>query len=324
MVLALTAIVVGIIILVASADKFVTGASALAVHLGLPPLLIGMVIVGFGTSAPELSVSLLAAIDGSPGLALGNAYGSNIANIALILGVTALFSPITVASSVLKKELPILTAVTLCSYFFLDDLVISRIDALILLLLFTLIMAWTIIQSKKNSQDLLAQEFEQEQKSAVMTIRRSVVILLAGLIFLIASSRILVWGAVELARRFGVSDLIIGLTVVAVGTSLPELASAIAAAKKHEHDIALGNVIGSNMFNTLAVVGGAGIITPISVEALTRSRDMIVMGVLTVSLFVIGYGFKKERPGRINRIEAAFLLIIYAGYTGMVIRSAVA
>jgi cation:H+ antiporter len=185
-------------------------------------------------------------------------------------------------------------------------------------------MAWTIIQSKKNSQDLLAQEFEQEQKSAVMTIRRSVVILLAGLIFLIASSRILVWGAVELARRFGVSDLIIGLTVVAVGTSLPELASAIAAAKKHEHDIALGNVIGSNMFNTLAVVGGAGIITPISVEALTRSRDMIVMGVLTVSLFVIGYGFKKERPGRINRIEAAFLLIIYAGYTGMVIRSAVA
>jgi cation:H+ antiporter len=157
-----------------------------------------------------------------------------------------------------------------------------------------------------------------------MTIRRSVVILLAGLIFLIASSRILVWGAVELARNFGVSDLIIGLTVVAIGTSLPELASAIAAAKKQEHDIALGNVIGSNMFNTLAVVGGAGIITPISVEALTRSRDMIVMGVLTVSLFVIGYGFKKGRQARINRIEAALLLIIYAGYTAMVISSTVA
>lgn len=324
MVLALTAIVVGIIILVVSADKFVAGASSLAVHLGLPPLLIGMVIVGFGTSAPELSVSLLAAIDGSPGLALGNAYGSNIANIALILGVTALFSPITVASSVLKKELPLLTAVTLCSYFFLHDLVISRIDALILLLLFTLIMTWTIIQSKKNSQDLLAEEFAQEQKTNVMSIRRAAVYLMSGLLFLIASSRILVWGAVELARNFGVSDLIIGLTVVAIGTSLPELASAIAAAKKQEHDIALGNVIGSNMFNTLAVVGGAGIITPISVEALTRSRDMIVMGVLTVSLFVIGYGFKKGRPARINRVEAALLLIIYAGYTVMVIRSAVA
>jgi cation:H+ antiporter len=170
MVSALAAMALGIIVPVVSADKFVAGASALALHLGLPPLPVGMVIVGFGTSAPELSVSLLAAIDGSPGLALGNAYGSNSANIALILGVTALINPITVAFSVLRKELPILTAVTPCSYMFLHGLVISRLDAGILLIVFAVLMVWIIIIGRKNSRDALAREFRQEQNTAQMPV----------------------------------------------------------------------------------------------------------------------------------------------------------
>ena len=320
MLLAILSIPFGLALLVWSADRFVEGSATTARYFGMPPLLIGMVIVGFGTSAPEMVVSVLAASQANPGIALGNAYGSNITNIALILGLTAIISPITVHSEVLRKELPILTAVTvLAAWQILDDKEITRSDALILLAVFGALMAWTLWQGSKKKTDSLGRQMEQELEVREKPIRRAIVWLGIGLILLIVSSRILVWGAVEIARGYGISDLIVGLTIVAVGTSLPELASSIIAARKKEHDIALGNILGSNLFNTLAVVGIAGMIQPMTVASEVLSRDSPVMAVLTVSLFAIGFGFRV--PGRINRIEGTALLIFYVGYTGYLVNS---
>lgn len=316
--MAVLALISGLALLVWSADRFVEGSASTARHFGMPPLLIGMVIVGFGTSTPEMVVSALAAFEDSPGIALGNAYGSNIANIALILGVTALISPIMVHSTVLRKELPILTLLTGLSVALIADLMLTRLDAIILLIVFSCLMAWTIYQGMKQKTDSLAKEVEAETAVKVMPIKRAVFWLVAGLVMLIASSRILVWGAVGMAQIFGVSDMIIGLTIVAVGTSLPELASSVIAVRKGEHDIALGNVLGSNLFNTLAVVGIAGTIHPLAVGPETLSRDMVVMGALTVSLFIICYGFR-GRQGCINRFEGMALLSVYVGYTGWLI-----
>ncbi len=313
MILALIAVVFGLALLVWSANRFVEGSAATARHFGMPPLLIGMVIVGFGTSAPEMVVSALAASQGNPWIALGNAYGSNITNIALILGLTALLSPIAVHSQVLRRELPILTVVTALAAWQIWDGEITRLDAVMLLVVFGGLMAWTISQGLRKKEDSLGSEMKQELEVSAMPIRRAIFWLVSGLVLLIVSSRILVWGAVEIAHEFGVSDLIIGLTIVAVGTSLPELASSIFAARKGEHDIAFGNIVGSNLFNTLAVVGIAGAIHPLAVGPEVFARDMMVMAALTLSLFVIGYGFRGL--GRINRIEGALLLACYVGYT---------
>ncbi|MFO7818474.1 MAG: calcium/sodium antiporter [Desulfovibrionales bacterium] len=321
--LAVLALIAGLALLVWSADRFVVGAASTARYFGMPPLLIGMVIVGFGTSAPEMVVSALAAFEGSPGIALGNAYGSNIANIALILGVTALISPIMVHSTVLRKELPILTLLTVLSVALIADFDLSRLDAVVLLLVFGGLMAWTIYQGLKQKDDSLANEIETKTAEKARPLKHAVFWLVAGLLLLIASSRILVWGAVEIAQIFGVSDMIIGLTIIAVGTSLPELASSIISARKGEHDIALGNVLGSNLFNTLAVIGIAGSIHPFAVEPETLSRDMAVLGALTISLFLIGYGFR-GRQGRINRFEGAVLLLVYVGYTAWLISTVMA
>lgn len=314
MLMSLAAIALGLAVLVWSADRFVDGASATARYAGMPPLLIGMVIVGFGTSAPEIVVSIISALEGNPGLALGNAYGSNIANIGLILGITAVISPIAVHSQVLHKELPILLLITLLSLALLWNGMLARTDALVLLGVFVLLMAWSIRQGLRDGADAMATDEAKELDENLMTLKQALFWLVAGLVLLIISSRILVWGAVNVAQAFGVSDLIIGLTIVAVGTSLPELASSIAAIRKNEHDLAIGNVIGSNLFNTLAVVGLAGIIHPLEVAAEVISRDFLVMGVLTLSLFVLGYGFN-GRQGRINRVEGGLLLLAYGGYT---------
>jgi len=318
--MSLIAIVVGLALLVWSADRFVEGAASTADHFDMPPLLIGMVIVGFGTSAPEMVVSALAAFQGNPGIALGNAYGSNITNIALILGITALISPITVHSQVLHKELPILTAVTVLAGWQIWDGEISRVDALVLLGVFSGLMGWTIWEGLEQKSDALGSEMEKELKGHAMPLPRALLWLIVGLVLLIVSSRILVWGAVELARLLGVSDLIIGLTIVAAGTSLPELASSVIAARRGEHDIALGNVVGSNLFNTLAVVGIAGAIHPMKTGSEVFHRDMPVMAALTLSLFFIGYGFRGS-CGRINRFEGAILLCCYTGYTAYLIRT---
>lgn len=317
MLLATIAVVLGLALLVWSADIFIEGSASTARHFGMPPLLIGMVIVGFGTSAPEMVVSALAAYQGTPSLALGNAYGSNIANIALILGLTALISPIAVHSQVLRKELPILTAVTALTIGLLWDGALSRPDAIILLIVFIGLMGWTIFQGMQDKSDALAQEVAMEMATHTAPLGRALMSLVAGLTLLIVSSRILVWGAVELAQAFGVSDLIIGLTIVALGTSLPELASSVIATRKGEHDIALGNILGSNLFNTLAVVGIAGAIHPTRIQPEVLHRDILVMSLLTVSLFAIGYRFKQ--PGRINRLEGALLLTSFVGYTAYLI-----
>ena len=314
---AFLAVIAGLVLLVWSADRFVDGSASVARHFGMPPLLIGMVIVGFGTSAPEMVVSALAAMQNNPGIALGNAYGSNITNIALILGITALISPIAVHSQVLRKELPILTAVTLLAAWQLGDGALTRIDALALLGVFAGLMTWTIVQGVRKKTDALGQEMEAELTGQTMPMNRAFLWVVVGLLLLIASSRLLVWGAVEIAHGFGVSDLIIGLTIVAVGTSLPELASSVIAARKGEHDIALGNILGSNLFNTLAVVGIAGAIRPMPVAPEVLTRDMVVMGALTLALFVIGFGFRG--PGRINRLEGTVLLACYVGYTAYLV-----
>ena len=317
--LAIIAIVLGLVLLVWSAGRFVEGAAIAARHVGMSPLLIGMLVVGFGTSAPEMLVSVVAAFQGNPGIALGNAYGSNITNIALILGITALIAPIAVNSVIVRKELPILAVVTVLAVGQLWDGTISRLDAGLLLLVFGVIIYWSIRQSA-NTPDALDQDITQELNKTSMTLRQAIFWLVTGLVLLIISSRALVWGAVDVAQHFGVSDIIIGLTVVAVGTSLPELASSVAAARKGEHDIAVGNIIGSNLFNALAVVGLAGIIEPLAVSSEVLSRDMLVMSVLTASLFVLCYGFK-GLPARITRPEGLVLLAAYFGYSGYLLLS---
>lgn len=307
------ALIVGLIILVWSADRFVDGAAAAAHHAGMPTLLIGMVVIGFGTSAPEMIVSAISSAQGNPGLALGNAYGSNISNIALILGVTALICPISIKSGVLRKELPVLMAVTLLAIALLFDLTLSRGDAWILLAVFAVIIGWWIWLGLRSRHDSLEADLDVELEVDPMPLKPALIWLAVGMFFLVVSSRLLVWGAVDIARAFGVSDLIIGLTIVAIGTSLPELASAIAATRKGEHDLALGNVIGSNLFNTLAVVGIAGSIHPLEVGPEVLYRDCLLMGLLTFALFFVGYGVAGQR--RINRIQGFVLLLIYLGYS---------
>ncbi|MBS1198971.1 MAG: caxA [Proteobacteria bacterium] len=307
------ALLAGLAILIWSADRFIAGAAQTARHFGMPPLLIGMVVVGFGTSAPELLVSLLSALQGNPGIALGNAYGSNIANIALILGLTALISPIIVHSRAVVRELPILAGATALAAWQLWDGQISRLDAIILAIAFLLIMVWNIHRGMREQGDALDSETVRELDEHAMPIRRAVFWLIVGLILLIASSRLLVWGAVDIARSLGVSDLFIGLTIIAIGTSLPELASSIIASRKDEHDIVFGNVIGSNLFNTLAVVAIAGFVQPMQVPPEVLGRDMLVMGALTLSLFAICYGGKKA--GKISRWKGALLTTAFVAYT---------
>lgn len=317
MIPATSVVIVSLLLLIWSADRFVDGAATLARHLGMPPLLIGMVIVGFGTSAPEMMVSAVAAWQGNPGLALGNAYGSNIANIALILGLTAVLSPIVVHSQVVRKELPVLTLVTLLAAWQLWDGALSRLDAVWLLLVFIGLIGWAIRAGVRERGDTLAREMESELATHPLPLKRAWIGLVLGLLLLIVSSRGLVWGAVSIAHSFGVSDLIIGLTVVALGTSLPELAASLTAIRKGEHDLALGNVLGSNLFNTLAVVGIAGIIQPMAIPSEILTRDMLVMGVLTLSLFIFGY--RLHGGGHINRLEGGLLLTAFGGYTGYLV-----
>jgi cation:H+ antiporter len=321
MLLSIAALVVGLVVLVWSADRFVAGSAATARHMGLPSLLIGMVIVGFGTSAPELVVSVLASLDGNPGLSLGNAYGSNIANITLILGAAALIRPISVRSDAWRKELPILFAVTVLAAVLLWDGRLTRIDALIHLVVFGCLMGWSILQGLAHRDKAVEAVLEPELAARTMPLRPAVFWMVVGFVLLVASSRALVWGAVRIAAAMGISDLIIGLTVVATGTSLPELASSIAAARKGEHDIALGNVLGSNLFNTLAVVGLAAAIKPMDVPPEVLTRDFVVLGGVSLVLFLAGYGFRG--PGRINRWEGALLLAGYVAYTGWLVRTAV-
>ena len=310
MILPVIALVLGLVALVWSADRFVDGAVGTACYFGVPSLFVGMLVIGFGTSAPEMMVSGLSAFQGNPGIALGNAFGSNIANLALILGATALISPIPFPKSILKKELPILVGATLFTLALVWNGKVSRLDGLVLLLVFGTWIGSTIYKGlqQKSVEDSIGAERKGKKES----IKSNLVWLLLGFVILLGSSRAMVWGAVEVARFFQVSDMVIGLTVVAIGTSLPELASSIVAAKKGEHNLALGNVIGSNLFNTLTVVGIASCIHPFSVNPSSVMRDGIFMLVLTLGLF--SFCFSRQGNAEIKRWGGVLLLILYLAY----------
>lgn len=318
MLLPFLAVLAGLVLLIWSAEKFIDGAAATSRWLGLSPLLIGMLVIGFGTSAPEMMVSVLAALQGNPGLAVGNAYGSNIANIGLVLGFVALIAPLAVHSSVIRKEMPLLVGVMFLTGYMLFDGWVSRVEAIILLVVLALFIGVSILRSRGQQNDALVDDVSGALDSKPMSRGKAIMWTLVGLVLLVASSRLLVWGAVEIAVGFGVSDLIIGLTVVAVGTSLPELASSISALRRKEHDMVLGNVVGSNLFNSLAVVGLAGVIAPIEAGREVLVRDWSVMTCMTLLMVLFAFSWR-GRPRRINRIEGAVLFTFFVGYTGYMV-----
>ena len=312
MLLSTLAVLLGFALLIWGADRFVIGASALARNLGVPPLLIGLTIVGFGTSAPEILVSTMAATQGNPGLAIGNALGSNIANIGLILGMTAIVTPLLVDSDVLRKEYPLLLLVTMGSLILLVDQNLSRTDGVLLVCALVVSNILIIkIGTNRQQNDLLAQEFNEEIPADLST-NASIGTFLIGLLILLSGSKLLVFGAVNIAVAFGISDLVIGLTIVAIGTSLPELAASITSAMKNEHELAVGNIIGSNLYNLLAVLPVAGLIAPTDVAPEVMSRDMLILMGLTLALFLMGTG--RNGKGSINRIEGIILLLVYISY----------
>lgn len=315
MLLPLIAVIGGLVLLIWSAEKFIDGAASTSKWLGLSPLLIGMLVIGFGTSAPEMMVSVLAAWQGNPGLAVGNAYGSNIANIGLVLGFIALLAPLAVHSSVVRKEMPILLAVMLATGVVLSDGVISRFEASLMLVALLIFVTVSVLQSRKQEGDSLAGEVDETLSQKPMGRGKAIFWTLMGLVLLVVSSRLLVWGAVEIAQAFGVSDLIIGLTVVAIGTSLPEFASSISALRRKEHDMVVGNVVGSNLFNSLAVVGLAGVIMPIEAGREVLVRDWSLMTGMTILMMLFAFSWR-GRPRRINRFEGGALFALMVGYTG--------
>lgn len=312
----------GLIVLVIAADIFVNGTASIARNLGVSPLLIGLTIVGLGTSAPEILVSAIASLQGNSGLAVGNALGSNIANIGLILGCTALISPLAFHSDLLKRELPILMLISVMCFLLSFDGV-SRADSVLMLLALALFILWLIRIGQKQHNG--ADEFEEELTAELpgkMANWKAWLYFVIGLAGLLLSSRLLVWAAVNLAEAFGVSDLVIGLTIVALGTSLPELAASIASVIKKEDDLAVGNVIGSNIYNLLAVYSLPGLIAPGVVAPSVLQRDFPVMLGLTGILFLLGFGL--NHSGRINRLEGALLLLAYCAYQFIVYQSAAA
>ncbi|GLR30429.1 MULTISPECIES: calcium/sodium antiporter [Psychrobacter] len=319
--LAVIAILIGLAILVWSADVFIDGATALAKKFSVPSFLIGVLILGIGTSAPEMVVSVLAALEGSPELALGNAYGSNIINIALVLGATVLISPIIIRKGIVKRDLPLLLLITAIAAWQLRDGILSQVDGLILLVLLIAVLGSQIVLSIREGYHEHEEDIDNADSDATEpSVARGLGSLLLGMLMLVLSSRAIVWGAVELATLWGLSELIIGLTIVAVGTSLPELVSSLSAARKGEHDMALGNIIGSNVFNTLAVVGLATVIAPISADPVILSRDVMAMGLLTVLLVALCvFAFTKKR--QFGRTSGATLVLFFVGYTAWLIQS---
>lgn len=317
-------IVAGLVILILGANLFVGGAAALARHFGLPPLLIGIVIIGFGTSMPEMLVSATASMRGTSGIALGNAYGSNITNILLILGISSLIRPITVTREVITREMPILLAVTALAFVLLWDGEVSRLDACILVAGFVITMFISIKKSlakpEPDTEEQASQLIRETESGLPIkegSVKTAVASVVVGLALMLLSSEMLVRGAVAVAHYFGVGDLIIGLTIVAVGTSLPELASSVVAARKGEDDLALGNILGSNTFNAMLVVGIAGLINPMTADPELLSRDLPVMAGATILLYVFCRG--KKGAGTISRVEGTVFLVLYVAYTSYLI-----
>ncbi len=320
--IALLELAAGFVLLIWAADRLVSGASALARNFGVPTLIVGLTIVGFGTSAPEMLVSAMASLRGNPSLAIGNAVGSNIANVGLILGLTALIYPLKVERVTLKREFPVLGMIMLVTLALMWNLNFSRIDGLILIAGLALLVAGMIVLGlTQGKSDPVAATLVDEVPQD-MTTRTALMWTGLGLVLLPLSAHILVNGAVGLATIVGVSEAVVGLTIVALGTSLPELAAAAACAFRKEDDLAIGNILGSNMFNLLGVLGIAALIHPMEIEAILLHRDVAVMFVITILLFVLVW--RRKGPGLIGRPTALLLFAGYIGYQSTVIGQALA
>lgn len=312
MLIAIIQLVSGFLLLVWGADRLVAGASATARNLGVSPLIIGLTIIGFGTSAPELVVSAVATLKGNSGLAVGNAIGSNIANMGLVLGMTALIYPLRLESHVLKREYPMLLLIMLVCFLMALNGVYSRLEGVALIAGLVMVVIWMIrISLHRPQSDPLAQEFDAEIPKDMPT-KIAVFWLLVGLVVLPISSTFLVDGAITIARYLNVTDTVIGLTVVAVGTSLPELATAITAALHKEDDLAIGNIIGSNIFNLLGVLGIAATLQPVELLPIILARDFPAMFLMTGALYLMASDFRG--PGRISRRSGTVLLLMFIGY----------
>jgi len=318
--IALGAVILGIALLIWAADRLVAGSAALASHFGVPALIIGVTLLGFGTSAPEMVVSAIASLEGSPGLAIGNALGSNVANIGLILGATAVVYPLTIQRSTMIREFPMLLAVMALSVLVMWDFVFQRYEGVVLLAALVAVMAvmsmWSMQQPDADAQ----MSHLTEEIPTQMAPRMAVFWAAAGLVALPVAAHILVQGAVSLATMAGVSDAVIGLTIVALGTSLPELAAAIASAIKREDDLVIGNILGSNIFNLLGVLGISAVIAPMAITPELISRDLLVMFVITGLLAV--FVWRRAGMGQLNRLGGGFLLLFFVLYQAVIIASA--
>jgi len=319
MLIPIITVIASLAILVISADKFIQGAAAIASKLEISPLIIGLLILGFGTSAPEILVSIFAALEGRPAMALGNALGSNIANIAMVLGATAMVYPITIKSALIKREFILFLAGIVLSYVLIYDYELSRPDGIILIILL-IICLWLMVRMSQNMKphNLQTTIGEDQNLDEYKSLYTAIIVTLAALIFLLGSSKSLVWSASSIANQLGLSDLIIGLTIVAIGTSLPELAASIAAAVRKKHDMVIGNIIGSNIFNLLAVVGISGVIRPFAISSLAINRDFLIMSILGVLLFIMIF-VKNVEFAVLSRSEGSILALSYVLYLGLLI-----
>lgn len=322
MLLHVTAVFLGVAALAWGADRFVDGAAALARRLGISTIIIGLTVVSFGTSLPELLVSLTATVMGHPDVAVGNAVGSNIANIGLILGVASLFRPLMVHGSIVRREYPLLIGVSVIAWLMARNGTFSRFEGFFLATGLVLFVTKMVLEAKQKAPDVLLQEAATSgsTRQQVPSLGKSMFSLVAGLVALTVGSRLLVWGGVALARGFGVSELVIGLTLVALGTSLPELATSIVGAIKKQDDIAVGNVVGSNLFNTLAILGIPAMVRPLTVSAEAYHRDFPVMLLATLVLWPVCRSWS-GRQGRVNRLEGGALALGYFLYVGFLLWS---
>lgn len=310
-------VVVGLTILIWGADRFVHGASAAARNLGVAPLLIGLTIVAFATSAPEILVSAIASAKGQPGLAFGNAIGSNIANIGLVLGCVAIIRPIQLRSATLRREMPALLAVTLLTVSLFLDAYLSRVDGFVMLTGLVIVMIWlSRLGMRSAPNDPIQQDFEAEiPKNVAMP--RAIIWLVIGLASLLLGAHLLVKGSISIAEFFGVSDVVIGILLVAIGTSLPELAVSLVSALRGEYGLAIGNIIGSNIFNLLGVIGVAATIAPIGVEQSVLSLHIFVMVAFTLVLFAMTHDY--DGKSELSRIEGIALLLAFIAYDAYVV-----
>ena len=310
-------VIAGLVLLIWGADRFVHGAAATARNLGVAPLMIGLTVVAFATSAPEILVSVVAALQGEPGLAFGNAIGSNIVNIGLVLGMTAIIRPIRLESATLRREMPALLAVSLLTVSLFLDTFLSRIDGIVMLTGLVIVMVWLArLGMRSAANDPIAMDFEAEIPTDV-SMKMAIVWLIVGLGTLLIGAELLVDGAIGIAKMLGVSEVVIGITIVAFGTSLPELAVSLASALKGEYGLAIGNIVGSNIFNLLAVIGIAATIEPAALAPSVLSLHIFVMVAFTLVLFAMTYDY--DGKAQLSRLEGLALLIAFIAYDGYVI-----